>query len=104
MSLVDKLKSTTEATIQLTKKQVNKSFNYAKIQNGKLREKIDFKIQEKAILNLKAELAMRHKSFEDYNDIELEIMLTNEKNKIIDDLRTKSLVAALAILGLDFLV
>lgn len=104
MGIVDKLKSTTEATIKLTKTQVNKSFDYAKIQNTKLREKIDHKIQEKALLNLKAELAMRHKSFDDYNDIELEIMLTNEKNKIIDDLRTKSLVGALALLGLDFLV
>lgn len=79
-------------------------FDFAKTKSEKVRESIDLKIQEKALLNLKAELAMRHKTFEDYSDEEIEIMLYNEKSKIIDDLKTKSLIGALALLGLDFLV
>lgn len=47
---------------------------------------------------------MNHKSFDDFNDDELEIMLTDEKSRIVDSLKNKTIVAALAILGLDFLV
>ena len=47
---------------------------------------------------------MRQKTFDNYSDEELEIMLSNEKRKVIEDLKTKTLVGALAILGLDFLV
>jgi hypothetical protein len=99
-----KIKQKTSDLLDLTKEQFDKSFDFAKIQSDKVKNKIDLKIQEKAILSLKAELAMRHKSFDDYKDEELEIMLSNEKRKIIDDLKTKTLVGALAILGLDFLV
>ena len=104
MKLSTKLKTKTQNIFNLTKEQFSKPFDLAKIQSNKLKDKIDEKIQEKAILNLKAELVMRHKSFEDFSDEELEVMLSNEKRKIIDDLKTKSLVGALAILGLDFLV
>ena len=102
--MINKIKKTTSSAINITKEQFDKTFDFAKIQNDKLKNKIDMKIQEKAILNLKAELAMRHKSFEDYNDEEIETMLQSQKQKIIDDLKTKSLVGALAILGLDFLI
>lgn len=102
--MINKIKQTTSTAINITKEQFDKTFDFAKIQNDKLKNKIDMKIQEKAILNLKAELAMRHKSFDDYNDEEIETMLQAQKQKIIDDLKTKSLVAALAILGLDFLI
>lgn len=104
MKIAKKLKTKSGNIINLTKEQFTKTFDYAKIKSDKIKEKIDFKIQEKAILNLKAELIMRHMSFDDYTDEELEIMLSNEKSKIIDSLKTKSLVAVLAILGLDFLV
>ena len=102
--MINKIKQTTSTAINITKEQFDKTFDFAKIQNDKLKNKIDMKIQEKVILNLKAELAMRHKSFDDYNDEEIETMLQAQKQKIIDDLKTKSLVAALAILGLDFLI
>jgi hypothetical protein len=104
MGIVSRLKQTTEAAFKLSKEQINKPFDYAKIQSVKLKDSIDYKIQERALLEVKAELAMRHKSFEDYSDDELEIMIANQKRKIIDSLKTKSLVAALALLGLDFLV
>ena len=102
--MINKIKQTTSTAINITKEQFDKTFDFAKIQSDKLKNKIDMKIQEKAILNLKAELAMRHKSFDDYNDEEIETMLQSQKQKIIDDLKTKSLVGALAILGLDFLI
>ena len=104
MKITNVIKSKTENVFNITKEQFTKTFDYAKIKSDKLKESIDLKIQEKALLNLKAELAMRHKTFDDYSDEEIEIMLSNEKNKIIDDLKTKSLVASLALLGLDFLV
>ncbi|ANE35261.1 hypothetical protein CIG11343_0169 [Campylobacter iguaniorum] len=100
MSIKDKTKS----AINLTKSQISKTFDYAKLGGGKLKEKIDFKIQEKAVLNLKAKLAMNHQSFDDFSDDEIEIMLADCKSQIIDSLKNKTLVAALAILGLDFLV
>ncbi|MDD3495183.1 MAG: hypothetical protein PHU11_04760 [Dysgonamonadaceae bacterium] len=46
---------------------------------------------------------MRHKSFDDYNDEELEIMLSEEKRKIVDSLKTKSLLAVLALLGISLI-
>jgi hypothetical protein len=102
--MLTKIKEKTTGLVDITKEQFDKSFDFAKIQSDKVKNKIDLKIQEKALLNLKAELAMRHKTFDDYNDQELEIMLANEKRKIVEDLKTKTLVGALAILGLDFLV
>ena len=35
---------------------------------------------------------------------ELEIIIADEERKIIDNLKTKSFIAVLAVLGLDFLV
>jgi len=102
--MITKIKKKTTDLVDITKEQFDKSFDFARLQSDKLKNKIDLKIQEKALLNLKAELAMRHKTFDDYSDEELEIMLSSEKRKIVDDLKTKSLVGALAILGLDFLV
>ncbi len=104
MKLTTNIKEKTQNMFNLTKEQFSKTFDFAKIQNEKLKSAINDKIQERAILNLKAELVMRHKTFDDYNDEELEVLIANEKRKIKDDLKTKSLVGALALLGLDFLI
>lgn len=104
MKISQKVKSKTLDAFSLTKEKFNKTFDLAKIQSDKLKETIEFKIQERAVLALKAELAMRNKTFDNYTDEELEVMIANEKQKIIDDFKTKSLVGVLAILGLDFLV
>lgn len=71
--------------------------------SDKLKDQIDLAIQERAVLALKSELTMRHKSFDDYNDEELEIMLSEEKQKIVDSLKTKSLLAVLALLGISLI-
>jgi hypothetical protein len=71
--------------------------------SDKLKDQIDLAIQERAVLALKSELTMRHKSFDDYSDEELEIMLSEEKRKITDSLKTKSLLAVLALLGISLI-
>jgi len=101
---ITKLKEKSTDMINLTKEQFNKGFNLAKIKSDGIKDKINFKIREKAILATKARLAENHKSFDDFSDEELDVIIADEERKIIDDLKTKSLVAALAILGLDFLI
>ncbi|MFT7824526.1 MAG: hypothetical protein ABXS92_07175 [Sulfurimonas sp.] len=71
--------------------------------SNKLQEQIDLAIQERAVLALKSELTMRHKSFDDYSDEELEVMLAEEKRKIVDSLKSKSLLAVLALLGISLI-
>jgi len=99
-----KLKEKSADILNLTKEKFTKSFDFAKIKSQTVKDKVSFKIREKAILATKARLAENHKTFEDFSDEELEIIIADEERKIKDDLKTKSLVAALAILGLDFLV
>ena len=45
-----------------------------------------------------------YKTFDDYSDEQLEIIIADEERKIVDDLKTKSLVVALAALGLNFFI
>lgn len=99
-----KLKEKSTDMVNITKEKFTKSFDYAKIKSQSVKDKVAFKIREKAILATKARLAENHKTFEDFSDEELEIIISDEERKIKDDLKTKSLVAALAILGLDFLI
>ena len=57
-----------------------------------LKELISLKIREKAIIiSTKARLVENHKTFDDFTDEELEIIIADEERKIIDDLKTKSL-------------
>lgn len=86
------------------KENTTKLFDYPAIKSKELKESVKNKIREKAVLSTKARLAEHHKTFDDYSDEELEIIIADEERKIKDDLKTKSLVAALAILGLDFLI
>ena len=101
---ISKLREKSVEMLNLTKEQFNKGFDFAKIKSDTVKGKINFKIREKAILATKARLVENHKSFDDFSDEELEIIIADEERKIIDDLKTKSLVASLAILGLDFLI
>ena len=98
------LQKLSEDAINITKERFNKTFDYAQIKSQSLKDKIDYKIQERAVLNLKAELIIHHKTFDDYSDEELEILISREKQKIVDSLKTKTLVATLAFLGLNFFI
>jgi len=101
---LEKIKQKSDEMLNLTKEQFGKGFDFAKIKSNTIKEKINFKIREKAILSTKARLAENHKTFDDFSDDELEIIIADEERKIIDDLKNKSLVAALAFLGLNFFV
>ena len=104
MNLKDKIKNKSEKLLNLASENATKAFDYPKIKSEKIKDAISFKIREKAILSTKARLIENHKSFDDYSDDELEIIIADEERKIIDDLKTKSLVVALAALGLNFFV
>ena len=104
MNLKDTLREGSSKLLDLASENVTKAFDYPAIKGKELKDSIKIKIREKAILSTKARIAEHHKTFDDYTDEELEIIISDEENKIINDLKTKSLVAALAILGLDFLV
>ncbi len=104
MGLKSTLKKNSDKLINLASENMTKAFEYPSIKSKKLKEGIKRKIREKAILSTKARLAEHHKTFDDYTDEELEVIILDEENKIIDSLKTKTLVGALAILGLDFLI
>lgn len=104
MNIRNKIKEKSSNFINIASENVTKVFDYPAIKSRELRDVIKNKIREKAILSTKARLAEHHKTFEDYTDEELEIIISDEETKIKDDLKTKTLVGALAILGLDFLI
>lgn len=89
---------------QIIKDNANKAFDYPKLKSQKLKDAVASKIREKAVIATKARLAENHKTFDDFSDEQLEIIIADEERKIIDDLKTKSLVVALAALGLNFFV
>ena len=89
---------------ELIKANANKVFDYPKIKSQKLKDAISAKIREKAVLSTKARLMENHKTFDDYTDEQLEVIIEDEERKIVDDLKTKSLVVALAALGLNIFV
>ena len=89
---------------QIIKENANKAFDYPKLKSNKLKDAVNSKIREKAVLATKARLAEKHKTFNDYSDEQLEVIIADEERKVIDDLKTKSLVVALAALGLNFFV
>ncbi len=104
MNIKNKIKENSSKLINIASENVTKAFDYPAIKSKELKDGIKNKIREKAILSTKARLAEHHKTFDDYSDEELEIIIADEETKIKDDLKTKSLVGALAILGLDFLI
>ncbi|GGD33205.1 hypothetical protein GCM10012288_03940 [Malaciobacter pacificus] len=86
------------------KDKSSKLLDYPKVKSEQLKDMIDAKIREKAVLATKARLAENHKTFDDYSDEQLEVIIADEERKIIDDLKTKSLVVALAALGINMFV
>lgn len=104
MGIKDKLKEKSNKLLNIAKENTTAAFDYPKIKSEKLKEIVKEKIREKAVLSTKARLIENHKTFDDYSDEELEIIIADEERKIIDDLKTKSLVVALAALGLNFFV
>jgi len=104
MGIKDILKSKSKELVNIASESTTKLFDYPKIKSKQLKEIISLKIREKAIIATKARLIENHKSFDDFSDDELEVIIADEERKIIDDLKTKSLVVALAALGINFFI
>jgi len=104
MSIKDRLKENSNKLLNLARENTTAAFDYPKIKSQQLKDAINAKVREKAVLATKARLVENHKTFDDYSDEELEIIIADEERKIVDDLKTKSLVVALAALGLNFFV
>lgn len=66
-----------------------------------LQRKVAEKIRLRAIQATKARLAIHHHQLEDYTAEELEIIVEEEERKILEDLKTKSLLAVLGLLGIS---
>ena len=104
MNLKEKLKNNSNKLLNIASENTTKVFDYPKIKSVQIKEAISLKIREKAILATRARLIENHKTFDDYNDEELEIIIADQERKITDDLKTKSLAVALAALGLNFFI
>jgi hypothetical protein len=104
MGIKDTLKESSNKLLNIASENATKAFDYPKIKSLQIKEAVNAKIREKAVLATKARLVENHKSFDDYTDEQLEIIIADEERKIVDDLKTKSLVVALAALGLNFFV
>jgi len=104
MGIKDKLKENSSKLLNIARENTTAAFDYPKIKSEQIREAINVKVREKAVLATKARLVENHKTFDDYSDEELEIIIADEERKIVDDLKTKSLVVALAALGLNFFI
>lgn len=104
MNIKNIIKDKSNKLINLASENATKAFDYPKIKSQEIKDTIQLKVRQNAILATKARLIENHKTFDDYSDDELEILISDEERKIIDDLKTKSLVVALAALGLNFFV
>lgn len=61
------------------------------------------KVREKAIQNAKSRIVLSEKNIQDLSEDELEILVKEEEDKIYDNIKTKGLYAALALLGINII-
>ena len=66
-----------------------------------LQEKIQKAIDKRVELRVQARLAQNHLKKEDFTPQELEIIYLDERQKLLDDLKAKGLLALLAALGIS---
>ena len=58
------------------------------------------RIREEAIRRCKAKLALQGKTVDDFTTPEIEAIVAEEEKKVINSLKTRSLLGIIAILGL----
>src|SRR5574344_1383723 len=104
MGIKDILKEKSKEIVNIASEVSTQVFDYPKINSNQLKNLINLKIREKAIIATKARLVENHKTLDDFTDEDLERIIADEERKIIDDLKTKSLAVALAALGINFFV
>ncbi|MRI83112.1 MAG: dihydrouridine synthase [Nitratiruptor sp.] len=67
----------------------------------RLKEKIHEAIERRVRLRVEARLAENRLSMEDFTPEELEIIFADERLKLLDELKSKGIIALLAALGLS---
>jgi len=77
--------------------------NHALDKWNNLSDSLRGKIREKAIENAKNRILINQKKVEDFSQDELEIFVKEEEDKIKEAIKTKSLFAALAFLGIGII-
>ncbi len=66
-----------------------------------LQTKIEAAIEKRVELRVQARLAQNHLKKEDFTPQELEIIYADERIKLHDELKSKGLIAVLALLGIS---
>jgi len=107
---VDNTVNTTEDITPKVNANINKSTysNTGKIKGfinhvrdnvlNKIIAKADAKIKERELLSFKAELAREHKDISDYTDEQVNLILSDKREKIIAKIKDKSLIGLLITL------
>jgi hypothetical protein len=72
---------------------------WTQAKKDQLIEKYRREIRERAIQRTKARIAVLGKSVEDYSKEHLEIIVSDEEQKLKQEIKDKSLLGALALLG-----
>ena len=75
--------------------------DWTKQKKEQLIAKFDGKVREEAIRRTKSQIALQGKSVQDYTEDQLEILVADEEVTYKRELKDKSLLALLAIFGLQ---
>ena len=66
-----------------------------------LKQKINQKIRDKAISRAKTRIILAGKTPEDFDEVQLEVIVKEEEDKIVGSAKEKGLMALAALLGLS---
>ncbi|MEA2112039.1 MAG: hypothetical protein U9P71_08335 [Campylobacterota bacterium] len=65
-----------------------------------IREKVRLKIRERAIDNAKVTIILAQRDINSFSEEELEVIISDEERKIIDKIKSMSLMGILAFFGI----
>lgn len=68
-----------------------------------MRQKVKQKLRNKAIARAETRILLNGRKVEDFSESELEIIVKEEEDKLIANIKEKSVLAILAMLGLSVL-
>ncbi len=69
----------------------------------KYKERVRLKLREKAIMRTRARLIENRVEIDELSDEELEVIIRDEEDKLLDEYKTKGLIALLALLGISWI-
>ncbi|BBG66762.1 hypothetical protein NNO_2059 [Hydrogenimonas sp.] len=70
---------------------------------NKSKERFRLKLREKAIMRTRARLIETRVDIEELSDEDLEVIIRNEEDKLLDEYKTKGIIALLALLGISWI-